>query len=57
MNVQRSQGMDIDQYIKHIQSADGTANKSMPAEFTDNTGVVGDSDEEDKMNSTANMIN
>lgn len=49
--------MDIDQYIKHIQSADGAASKSIPAEYTDNTGAVGDSDDDDKMNSTANLQN
>ena len=29
----------------------------MPAEYTDNTGAVGDSDDDDKMNSTVNLQN
>jgi hypothetical protein len=45
--------MDIDQYIKHIQTSDGAV--KMPVEYTDNTGAAGDSDDEDKMNSTANL--
>lgn len=46
MNVQRSHGMDIDAYVKHLQSSkDGGAH----ALLTDNTGAVDDDDDEERL--------
>lgn len=46
MNVQRSHGMDIDAYVKHLQSS-----KGHPV-LTDNTANVDDEDDEEQLITT-----
>lgn len=57
MNVQRSKGMDIDQYIKHIQVNQAGPSRATQNDLTENTGAQADSDDDNKHHEEINAPN